>query len=562
MLEIKSTTSILAMLTILFVSAFNNIRAWERYSDSKVHLQEENLGTPFFTLRAFPIFEKEIILGYSNPNADSKTEIYISRSADTAFNVAEIASPGEEVYEDTSRVPRTTYYFKLRAVKGNLKSGFSATKSFTTGSKFYPPVLTAEATGPATVELKLRDRTYNDLHYIVWREAPGPNATFRIVAADSGHVYTIKDSLLEPNTQYHYRVDAYTRGPNMPRYINITNAAAVTNREPGPGVANFSVVDARTGKTITDFNESISLDAGDPDFHHWTIRANSDLDDVGSVLFKIDVQKKNVENEAPYLLHGYHFRALTPTPHILETETYSKRLARGVRLQSRAVLLRFVNNTAVSSFVLLDANGEEVQELNDGNVVDVNDPRLKTFNIQALLNRQVHRGSVQFFVNEKLFWTENREPYIMVTGSRRWWDGPGKYTVMAVPYSKRNGQGARGTPRTVRLTISEIPTDRVPLASKVEKDTLQTKMKQRESVSIYPVPAQDVLYILVDEWFSEQDWMVVIRDLQGEIYFKKLMRFTSHSHMLELKELGLKTGMYNLELSTRTVTERITFIKE
>jgi len=43
----------------------------------------------------------------------------------TGFNVAEIASPGEEAYEDTSRLPRTTYYFKLRAVRDNLKSGFS-----------------------------------------------------------------------------------------------------------------------------------------------------------------------------------------------------------------------------------------------------------------------------------------------------------------------------------------------------------------------------------------------------------------------------------------------------
>ena len=68
--------------------------------------------------------------------------------------------------------------------------------------------------------------------------------TYRIVAPDSGQVYTITDSLLEPHTQYDYRVDAYTRGPNMPRNINTVNDAAVTSRE--PYIFAFSVVHADT----------------------------------------------------------------------------------------------------------------------------------------------------------------------------------------------------------------------------------------------------------------------------------------------------------------------------
>jgi len=330
-------------------------------------------------------------------------------------------------------------------------------------------------------------------------------------------------------------------------------------REPVAGVQNFSTVDARTEETIMDFDESETLDVGDPDFRHWTIRANTYPDEVGSVVFKIDVQTKNIENQAPYLLHGHHLRALTPTPHILEAEAYSGRLGRGRRLQSRAALLRFTNNTTVTSFAVLDAARERVQDLNEGDVVNVAAPQLKTFNIEASLNRNAEKGSVQFYVNGKLFWTENREPYIMVTGNRRWWKEPGSYTVTAIPYSQRNGQGAPGTSLTVSFTIAEIPTEQ---SLTVVEESVTTNGREQDAVSVYPVPARDVMYILLNEGFPEQDLMVVIRDSQGQLRFKKLTRLTSHPYMLKLTEMGLNNGIYHLQLSRREVTQSITFIKE
>lgn len=327
------------------------------------------------------------------------------------------------------------------------------------------------------------------------------------------------------------------------------------------GVQNFSLINSSTTEKILDFNDSITLDIGDPDYRHWTIRANTSPDEVGSVVFKIDVQKKNTENKAPYLLAGHHLRALSPTPHILEAEAYSQRLGRGNRLQSMTALIRYINNTTVNALTVLDAEGETVQQLNDGDVLNAGNPLLRNFNIEALLNRESDPGSVQFYVNGELFWTENRAPYIMVTGNRKWWTTPGLYTVTAIPYSGRNGSGLPGVPRTVTFTISDTANDS-PAIARLATDSLTANGRIQGTISVYPVPAQDVLYLLPDAGFDEQDVLITIHDAYGETRFKKLIKLTPQPYMLRFAEMGLKNGMYYLQMNMGKTNQTIRFIKE
>ncbi|MGC1243190.1 MAG: hypothetical protein WA874_16485 [Chryseosolibacter sp.] len=436
---------------------------------ARVHIPQDGLTNPFFTSRAFPIFEKEIILSYSNPNEGSETEIYISRSPDSDFELAATNPAGAEVFEDTSRLPRTTYYFKLRAIKGDLTSDFSEVKSFTTGSKFYPPFLDAQAKGPGTIELKFHDRSYNDLYYVLWRDGPGPDFNPTIVATDSGQVFTITDDFLEPNTMYYYRVDAYTKGPNMPRYINIVNATVTTPE--GPMIFAFTIVDADTDEDVTGLYEGIAITPPD----HPNIKAEAS-DGTESVVFFLN-GKKRIENEAPYSYFydsngDYRAGRLDPGDYELIATPYSGNNAQGT--QGASLKINFTvtvpaGGLAIESFTLVDPNtGQDIQELQDGDVVD---PTSRP-NIRA--NAGDETGSVLFHLNG-IRRVENEAPYayfydaagVYRPGRLR----EGSYTLEATAYSGNNGTGEQGTTVTIEFTV-----------------TASLSGARAASVSLYPNP--------------------------------------------------------------------------
>ncbi|MGC1244041.1 MAG: kelch repeat-containing protein, partial [Chryseosolibacter sp.] len=282
-----------------------------------------------------------------------------------------------------------------------------------------------------------------------------------------------------------------------------------------PGVQNFSVVDTRTGVKVVDFEESVALDVGDPDFRFWTIRANTNPERVGSVLFRIDDVSMNTENKTPYLLAGYRLRALVSGEHVLEAEAYTQRLGRGEELQSKMAVLDFVNKTEVNRFVVLDASGQEVQELRNGDVLNVHDPRLTGFNIGAGLTQSSYRGSVLFYLNGERYRNENQPPYLMVSGNRKWWGDAGMYTVSALPYSKKNSKGVPGVPRTVSFVIEDDEDEETMIAAARENDKIQDDDDAGLHAIIYPVPAKDVLYILVQNANGDSQAQVIIRDMQG-----------------------------------------------
>jgi len=87
-------------------------------------------------------------------------------------------------------------------------------------------------------------------------------------------------------------------------------------------------------------------------------------------------------------------------------------------------------------------------------------------------------------------------------------------------------------------------------------------MRKGKFASVYPVSAKDVLYILPGGVLDDQQLMVVIRDLKGQIRFKKLISVTSRPPILELGEIGLSNDMHYLHLSTEDKIEVIKFIKE
>jgi hypothetical protein len=316
---------------------------------------------------------------------------------------------------------------------------------------------------------------------------------------------------------------------------------------------NFSLVDTRTGETILKFEESVTIDEGHPDFANWTIQANTYPNEVGSVVFKIDNKKQNIENRVPYLLHKKYLRALSLTPHILVAEAFSGRHGTGTALQSRNDVIRFVNSTAVTGLEVVNTSGEKIHDLCDGCVLNTQDPALHHFNIAAILNRNVRKGSVQFYLNGEFYHNENQAPYLLAMGNRKWWNEPGLYTVSAVPYSRKNGGGIPGTPISVTFLIEDNPAKTNPVVESSSK---------KDPVDIYPVPALGLLNISVPSTGSGESAHIVIWNMMGEKRFDAYIPVSQEPYVVDLERAGLQKGMHYIRIAREGGAEVLRFFKE
>ncbi|MEO1214397.1 MAG: T9SS type A sorting domain-containing protein [Bacteroidota bacterium] len=116
------------------------------------------------------------------------------------------------------------------------------------------------------------------------------------------------------------------------------------------------------------------------------------------------------------------------------------------------------SSNCVNGFTLINARTDtDIQPINDGDVIVLNQLPTNRINIRAdVFGSGI--GSVIFKLNGHRVRTENFAPYALA-GDR---NGdyfhipvvlPGTYTLMATPYSQRNGRGAMGSPYMVTFTI-------------------------------------------------------------------------------------------------------------
>jgi len=200
-----------------------------------------DLVAPHFTAAPGPYYENNILFGISNPNADSETEIYRSLSASSGYQLIATIPASEIAYYDADLSPRTTFYYKLRAVSESEVSPFSASTDYTSGSKFYNPGLTAMALDARRIQLIITDNSYDDVEYRVYRDVgPATGYITSVVATDSGQTFVFVDQGLVPNTYYHYRIDARTQGANNPLRQGVAQASATTPEDTTLMVPEFS----------------------------------------------------------------------------------------------------------------------------------------------------------------------------------------------------------------------------------------------------------------------------------------------------------------------------------
>lgn len=224
----------LLLLTFFFEAAVANVlpNGLPGGSLSTIHVSgsvDVPLTRPSFT----PLFDQsvhqtDINLVVNRAVDGSFTEIYRSMAASGPYQLIHTEAPGttnEFLHVDRDVKPRTTFYYKARAVKDGETSEFSDIHTVTSQSKFYPPVLEATANDDSSVEIYFQDISYHDVYYTIYRTDLDGGNEMTIQAdlflLDSGRVEIFGDAP-DPNATYIYHVNAEVRDEGFPTYYSVS----------------------------------------------------------------------------------------------------------------------------------------------------------------------------------------------------------------------------------------------------------------------------------------------------------------------------------------------------
>jgi hypothetical protein len=155
----------------------------------------------------YEVEQTNITFWWTNVNPDSQTEIYRSLSPNDGFTLIAVRGNNTQGYTDRNLKPRTKYYYRLRAIRGDETSEYMALE-YTTFSNNYPPTLTARAIDTQTVELTFTDNSYNDLDYTIQSNDESGSPFYETLAlSDSGQTVTIIHESATPGATIVYTVD-------------------------------------------------------------------------------------------------------------------------------------------------------------------------------------------------------------------------------------------------------------------------------------------------------------------------------------------------------------------
>jgi hypothetical protein len=327
------------------------------------------------------------------------------------------------------------------------------------------------------------------------------------------------------------------------------------------GVQNFSVIDMRTGETLIDFADSVSLDVSVADFKYMNIRANSTPDTIGSVIFRMDGKKVNLDNNSPYLLQTSILSSLSGGQHVLVAESYTQHSGKGDKHEKEALVF-ITNATAITGFEVVDHLGNFIKELHNGDELNASDPQLRNMNIRARVTETHETGSVIFYLNESLFRIDNKSPFTLAAGSSRWWSKSGLYTLSARPNSNGNGKGVAGDSLAVSFTILDGSDHNGNAAARSMDSSTQDEKETETFMNLFPIPAQGVLHVQFSGGMSTKRAQLIIRNIHSQVLYDEFIIITSEPHILDLEKMSLTNGIYYLQLRTQGIIRNLKFVKE
>jgi hypothetical protein len=314
---------------------------------------EEELQIPTLAILGPPenfVCGNEIDLAFSNVDAESSVEIFRSRYPDSGFELIYTetnSNVGE--YFDKNLVSLKTYYYKVRARRGDEVSDFSPVVSSQAGYAFYPPVITTTILPNQSIEIMVEDRSYLDYSY----ELYGWNQTDQLTTIsssfdlpDSGNRVTIIDPTLIPGKSYTYHINVYLNCDGRP-YIGEFVSDTVMIPINAPMVYGFTLVDPATDQDVRDLTDNDQFGVSG----RFNIRANTN-NLTSSVEFYLN-GKWHGENQEPYALFGDRFAnyskgRLKPGDYTLTATAYSDNNQKGVK-----------GNTLTIHFTVIDDRADQ-----------------------------------------------------------------------------------------------------------------------------------------------------------------------------------------------------------
>ncbi|MEM9327307.1 MAG: T9SS type A sorting domain-containing protein, partial [Bacteroidota bacterium] len=217
-------------------------------------------------------------------------------------------------------------------------------------------------------------------------------------------------------------------------------------------VSSFVIVDRDTKKEIKTLENGDILDLSDPKFDNIVIYALVNGKNVGSVVSTLNGQVIDVDNKAPYSIHG----PFAPGSYTLTSTPFASKDGKGNAGQSLTVDFEVISPVRIQRFDLVDAAKDtKIRTLKDGDVIDLSEAELLT--IQAVANADIVK-SVEIFIDGKFERLERSAPHYSIAGDRRgdfhpFHFVPGQYTLTAIPYADSKAKGTPGAAHSISFTV-------------------------------------------------------------------------------------------------------------
>ncbi len=353
-----------------------------------------------------------------------------------------------------------------------------------------------------------------------------------------------------------------------------------------PLVQRLVLVNADNGKDLGEIQEGDVINLAMLPTRNLNVRAETAPARVGSVVFDLN-GKKTTENVAPYALAGdfastpIKYRILTPAlspgNYKLSAVPYASDNGGGAAGFGLTVNFRVVES-AVTSFTLVDADtGEDLGEIEDGDVIFLADLPTGNLNIRAE-TAPAKVGSVVFDYSEYLSAPgprviENLPPYALGGDFN---SEPAKYrilpdsvldegiyTLLATPYAEAGGKGAVGEPLRVQFLIltdtafvAPPPAADVAAANKPQttngQPVLQAGPETAWRLGVYPNPTTGKLRVQ-----TAKGGTLTLYNTKGE----RVYRHQAAAAGTQVDLSTLPDGLYLLRVEEESATRTIRVVK-
>lgn len=232
-------------------------------------------------------------------------------------------------------------------------------------------------------------------------------------------------------------------------------------------VSTFTLIDADTDQAIRELKDGETINLADLGTLNLNIRANTNPDAVGSVVFSLSgaATRKYTENIHPYALFADNqagdYYAWTPKNGNYKLTATPYSAAKGKGKKGTPLTIHFtVTGQVVSSLVLVNAKtDQDIKTLMNGDVIDLSTLPTEKLNIRAIVHPG-KVGSVVFNLDNRYVVQENLAPYAIGgdnKGDYRAWVLPeGQHTLTATPYDKAGGKGKKGKAHSVSFTVVDM----------------------------------------------------------------------------------------------------------